>query len=280
MIAHELSPVGRFDKILLATDGSDYSAGATRVAVAMAAKAGAKLFVVTVLPDPSDGVAPELNQEKRKAAEAILATARQAAETAKVPCEANARYGHDPYEVIVKEAKDSQADVVVMGRRGRRGLARLMLGDATAKVIGYAPCSVLVVPKASEMWGPVLVATDGSRSSDAACVTAARIAHCCGSPLTVLSVMVPSHSEARQAEARQIVDRVVAALKKDGIAVEGLVERGIAEEAILETVKRRRVGLIVLGSHGRTGLGRILFGSKAERVIEHAPCPIMVVKAM
>jgi nucleotide-binding universal stress UspA family protein len=280
MVAHELSPVGRFDKILLATDGSDYSAGATRVAVAMAAKAGARLFVITVLPDPSDGVAPELNEAKRTAAEAILGAVRQAAEAAEVPCEANARYGHDPYEVIVKEAKDTQADVVVMGRRGRRGLARLVLGDATAKVIGYAPCSVLVVPEKSEIWGPVLVATDGSRSSDAACVTAARIAHCCDSPLAVLSVMVPSHSEARQAEARQIVDRVVAALKKDGIAVEGLVERGITEEAILETVKRRRIGLIILGSHGRTGLGRILFGSKAERVIEHAPCPIMVVKAM
>ncbi len=279
MVAHELSPVGRFDKILLATDGSDYSAGATRVAVAMAAKAGATLFAVTVLPDP-DGVAPELNDERRKAAEAIMDAVRKAAAAANVPCKANARYGRDPYEVIVKEIKDSQTDVAVLGRRGRRGLARLVLGDATAKVIGHAPCSVLVVPEKSDMWGPVLVATDGSRSSDAACVAAARIAHCCGASLAVLSVMVPSHSEARQAEAKQIVERVVAALKKDDIPAEGLVERGIAEEAILEIAKRRRIGLIVLGSHGRTGLGRILFGSKAERVIEHAPCPVMIVKAM
>lgn len=279
MVAHELSPVGRFDNILLATDGSDYSAGATRIAVAMAAKAGAKLSAVTVLPEP-DGVAPELIEEKRKSAEAILAQVRTAAEAAKVPCEANARYGRDPYEVIVKEIRDNHPDVAVLGRRGRRGLARLVLGDATAKVIGYAPCSVLVVPETAEMWGPVLVATDGSRSSDAACVTAARIAHCCDSPLAVLSVMVPSHSEARQAEASQIVDRVVAALKKDDIPAEGLVERGIAEEMIIETAKRRRIGLIVLGSHGRTGLGRILFGSKAERVIEAAPCPVMIVKAM
>ncbi len=279
MVAHELSPVGRFDNILLATDGSDYSAGATRIAVAMAAKAGAKLSAVTVLPEP-DGVAPELIEEKRKSAEAILAQVRKTAEAAKVPCDANARYGRDPYEVIVKEIRDNHPDVAVLGRRGRRGLARLVLGDATAKVIGYAPCSVLVVPETAEIWGPVLVATDGSRSSDAACVTAARIAHCCDSPLAVLSVMVPSHSEARQAEARQIVDRVVAALKKDDIPAEGLVERGIAEEMIIETAKRRRIGLIVLGSHGRTGLGRILFGSKAERVIEAAPCPVMIVKAM
>jgi nucleotide-binding universal stress UspA family protein len=279
MVAQELSPVGRFDNILLATDGSDYSAGATRIAIAMAAKAGAKLSAVTVLPEP-DGVAPELIEEKRKSAEAILAQVRKAAEAANVPCEANARYGRDPYEVIVKEIRENHPDVAVLGRRGRRGLARLVLGDATAKVIGYAPCSVLVVPEAAEMWGPVLVATDGSRSSDAACVTAARIAHCCDSPLAVLSVMVPSHSEARQAEAQQIVERVVAALKKDDVPAEGLVERGIAEEVIIETAKRRRIGLIVLGSHGRTGLGRILFGSKAERVIEAAPCPVMIVKAM
>ncbi|MEK7820526.1 MAG: universal stress protein, partial [Pseudomonadota bacterium] len=149
---------------------------------------------------------------------------------------------------------------------------------ATAKVMGYATCSVLVVPETAVRWGPGLIATDGSRSSDEACVAAARIAHCCDSPLDVVSVMVPSHNEARQAEARQIVDRVVAALKKDAIAVEGFVERGIAEEVILDLAKRRRTGLIVLGSHGRTGLGRILFGSKAERVINQAPCPVLVVK--
>ena len=278
MVAHELSPAGRFQKILLATDGSNYSAGAQRVAIAMAAKAGAKLLAMTVLPDPSDGIAPDLDGDKRQKAEAILETVRQAAKAAGVPCEANARYGHDPYEAIVKEAKDTAADVVVMGRRGRRGLARVMLGDATAKVMGYAPCSTLVVPEASDMWGSVLVATDGSRSSDEACVAAARIAHCCDSPVAVVSAMVPSHSDTRQAEARQIVDRVVAALKKDGIAVEGIVERGIAEEVILEAAKRRRAGLIVLGSHGRTGLGRILFGSKAERVINLATCPVLVVK--
>ncbi len=279
MVAHELSPVGRFDKILLATDGSDFSAGATRVAVAMAAKAGAKLSAITVLPEP-DGVAPELIEEKRKSAEAILDRVRKAAEAANVTCETNARYGRDPYEVIVKEIRDNHPDVAVLGRRGRRGLARFMLGDATAKVIGHAPCSVLVVPETSDMWGPILVATDGSRSSDAACVTAARLAHVYNSPLSVMSVMVPSHSETRQAEASQIVERVAAALKKDDIPVEGLVERGIAEEVILDAAKRRRIGLIVLGSHGRTGLGRILFGSKAERVIEHAPCSVMVVKAM
>ena len=279
MVAHELSPVGRFDKILLATDGSDFSAGATRVAVAMAAKASAKLSAITVLPEP-DGVAPELIEEKRKSAEAILDRVRKAAEAANVTCETNARYGRDPYEVIVKEIRDNHPDVAVLGRRGRRGLARFMLGDATAKVIGHAPCSVLVVPETSDMWGPILVATDGSRSSDAACVTAARLAHVYNSPLSVMSVMVPSHRETRQAEASQIVERVAAALKKDDIPVEGLVERGIAEEVILDAAKRRRIGLIVLGSHGRTGLGRILFGSKAERVIEHAPCSVMVVKAM
>ncbi|MBM3564595.1 MAG: universal stress protein [Alphaproteobacteria bacterium] len=278
MVAHELSPAGRFQKILLATDGSDYSAGAERIAIAMAAKSGARLLAITILPDPADGVAPEANADKRKGAEVILDKVAKAAAAAGIKCDVNVRYGADPYQAIVKESKDSVADVIVMGRRGRRGLARVMLGDATAKVMGYAPCSTLVVPEASGMWGRVLVATDGSRSSDEACVAAARIAHCCDSPLDVLSVMVPSHSDARQAEARQIVDRVVTALRKDNLAVEGIVDRGIAEDVILETAAKRKAGLIVLGSHGRTGLGRILFGSKAERVINRATCPVLVVK--
>jgi nucleotide-binding universal stress UspA family protein len=63
-----------------------------------------------------------------------------------------------------------------------------------------------------------------------------------------------------------------------GLAVEEVIVHGEAASEIVRVAKDRRVDLIVVSSHGRTGLGRILFGSTAEAVVRHAPCPVLVVK--
>jgi len=63
-----------------------------------------------------------------------------------------------------------------------------------------------------------------------------------------------------------------------GIEVEELVVHGEAASEIVRVAKEREVDLIVIASHGRTGLGRIIFGSTAESVVRHASCPVLVVK--
>jgi nucleotide-binding universal stress UspA family protein len=63
-----------------------------------------------------------------------------------------------------------------------------------------------------------------------------------------------------------------------GIEVEELVVHGEAASEIVRVAGERHVDLIVISSHGRTGLGRIIFGSTAESVVRHAPCPVLVVK--
>jgi len=64
----------------------------------------------------------------------------------------------------------------------------------------------------------------------------------------------------------------------NGIEVEEMVVHGEASAEIVRVAKERDVDLIVISSHGRTGLGRILFGSTAEAVVRHADCPVLVVK--
>ena len=67
--------------------------------------------------------------------------------------------------------------MIVMGRRGRTGLKRLMMGSETAKTIGHAPCNVLVVPRAAKLeFKNILIATDGSKYSAAA--ASGRCRHC------------------------------------------------------------------------------------------------------
>jgi nucleotide-binding universal stress UspA family protein len=64
----------------------------------------------------------------------------------------------------------------------------------------------------------------------------------------------------------------------EGLNVEELVVHGDASAEIVRVARDRNVDLIVIASHGRTGLGRILFGSTAEAVVRHASCPVLVVK--
>lgn len=64
----------------------------------------------------------------------------------------------------------------------------------------------------------------------------------------------------------------------EGIEIEEVIVHGDASAEIVRVAGERNVDLIVIASHGRTGLGRILFGSTAESIVRHAPCPVLVVK--
>ncbi len=276
----QMSPLGRFERFLVPTDGSEYSRGAELVAIAMCKKSGAKLLGMRAIIRSAGALGfatPGADAKLEDEAMEHLKRLCQEAKSAGVTCETSLHFADDPYQAIVKAARDTLSDLVIMGRRGRRGLARLMLGDATAKVMGYAPCPVMVVPENATMWKSILVGTDGSRSSDAATVTATAIAKCCEVPVTVLSVRVPSHSERRQAEAQPIINRALSYMASEGVTAKGRVDEGIADEVVVSVANELDKPLIILGSHGRTGIGRVLFGSKTERVINYASGPVLVV---
>jgi nucleotide-binding universal stress UspA family protein len=280
MLDIKMSPLGRFERFLVPTDGSEYSRGAERVAIAMCQKSGAKLIAMRAIIKGAGAIGfstPEADAKVEEESKAHLSGVCAEAKSTGVTCEMLLQAADDPYQAIVKAARDTLADIVIMGRRGRRGLARLMLGDATAKVMGYAPCPVMVVPEGASMWTSILLATDGSRSSDAATVSATSIAKCCNVPITVLSVRNPNHSDRRQAEAQPIVSRAVAYMAQEGVSAEGIVEDGLADEVVVNVANRMGTPLVILGSHGRTGIGRVLFGSKTERVINYAAGPVLVV---
>jgi nucleotide-binding universal stress UspA family protein len=140
---------GSYKKILLATDGSEYSAGATRTALKLAANCGAQLRVFTmVFTNPEyEALTPKSVDKAEHEAHDIVELVRAAAAAQGLACDTAARHGEEPAQEIVAEANTWGADLIVMGRRGKRGLARLMVGDATFKVIGQARCAVLVVPR-------------------------------------------------------------------------------------------------------------------------------------
>jgi len=75
------------------------------------------------------------------------------------------------------------------------------------------------------------------------------------------------------------VRRVVALLKQEGVVAEGEVLQGCPDQMVVQTALSRNADLIAMGSHGRTGLERVLLGSISERVINQTRCAVLVVKA-
>lgn len=294
----QVCPAAKIENLLLCTDGSEFSEGAVREAINLAKTCSSRLFALSVVEtNPEyETMAPQLVEKEIEKARTYLDAVKERASRENVNCETIVRQGEDSYRYVVEEAAKRHAEMIIMGRRGRTGLKRLMMGSVTAKVIGHAPCDVLVVPRAARVeLKRVLVATDGSRYSDAAAMQAIGIAKRCGAELTVISV-VPSetispldivHSEmqrelisekerkAAECNVRNIQD----VAEKNGVNVKGFVRAGKPYEAIISAADERKADLIVVGSHGRTGIEKLLMGSVTERVIVLSPCAVLVVKA-
>jgi nucleotide-binding universal stress UspA family protein/uncharacterized membrane protein YfcA len=279
----QLSPLGRFERFLVASDGSEYSMGAVRAAIDMAQQCGARVRVVSAIPGGNAelyAMGEQLVGRELDAARSHLDQVQKEADASGVACETEATQAGELHEEIIRQAERMQADLIIMGRRSRHGLARLMLGDVTAQVIGHAHCNVLVVPRTSELVGRhFVVASDGSRFGDAAAAAACNLAKFCNTPVSVVSVTLPSHSDQRREEARLAVNRIASFMKKEGVVTETRLPEGRADAMIVDVAKERNSDLIIIGSHGRTGLERALLGSTTERVLNQTPCAVLVVRS-
>ncbi|MBF0137342.1 MAG: universal stress protein [Magnetococcus sp. DMHC-1] len=284
MSASTLLPTGRFQKILVATDGSNFSEGALHVAIALAKVTGATLYPMRmVISNPEiDTLVPDLAHSKEVTARKDLETIAQKMTTEAIAAIPVVKRGIHPHAEILAASEEIQADLIVMGRRGIRGLARLMVGEATARVVAQSRCKVLVVPKDAHLWQKgILLAVDGSRYSDRAAVTAGKLATLFQIPLTVVSVVRNVHGEKRRQEATEAMQRICLALEQDepGIQVSGDVVNGDSTaQVIVQAASDRGADLIIGGSHGRSGLERVFLGSVMERIIGLAKVPILTVK--
>jgi nucleotide-binding universal stress UspA family protein len=90
-------------------------------------------------------------------------------------------------------------------------------------------------------------------------------------------IAMPIAMEGLMARAAEKVEQVVREVREKNVACTGASEMGRTYTAIVEHAVRIGAGLIVMGSHGRHGLGHLLLGSVAEKVVQHAPCAVLVV---
>ncbi len=273
-------PLSKLDKLLLATDRSAFSEGAVREAITFAKKCSSRLSVMSVLetnPEYETIGASAYQKEEDEATKYLESIRSRASQEGIYYCETALHFGENPSRLIVNEAAEKKADMIIIGRRGRSGLMKVLMGKTAANLISQAPCKVLIVPRAARIdCRNILVATDGSTHSIAAASEAIGIAKRCGSNIIAISAM---HSEEGSEEAKVHVRQVVEMAQKEGITAEALTPIGRSHDVIVEIAGGRGVDLIVMGSYGKTGLKKLLMGSSTEKVIGHASCAVLVVRA-
>ncbi|MDI6800771.1 MAG: universal stress protein [Thermodesulfovibrionales bacterium] len=278
--------------MIVAIDGSESGFNALRQSFKLAAAEKSWITVVCVVPSYEGDLdlvgVGNIMETMHKPCEEALAKAKELARTdgalIKTVCEEG-----DPYQRIIDLAEAENAELIIMGRRGLARLERTLMGSVTARVIGHSQRDILVVPRDGEIgWKKILIATDGSKYSKAAVERAIDFAEAYGGELKIVSIVdMPAEF---YAEAPQVVDDLINKAKayvedakklaeSAGIKAETLVREGESHRMILDIAEDLSINAIVMGSHGRTGLKRLLMGSVVEKVIGYAHCPVLIVKS-
>ena len=186
---------------------------------------------------------------------------------------------------------DPLFDLVVVGTHGRTGIARVLLGSIAEQVVRHAPCSVLVArPRVED--GPfksILCPIDFSESSRHAVDLAVDLG-ADGSEIALMhSIELPTSygqeptlmdfvTELDRNSTHLLHEWAETTRKTARGPVTAETRRGRAGAQILEVLEGGTVDLVVMGSHGRTGIRRALLGSVAEKVVRHATCPVLVAR--
>ncbi|HTG01709.1 MAG TPA: universal stress protein [Nitrospirota bacterium] len=279
MTTAPMCPIGKLETLLLATDMSEFSDGAIREAIAFASKCSSKIHAsMTLETNPEyETVGSNVFAMEEKEAMAHLQAIKARCEREGITCDISLHESDETADVLVEEAAAIKADMIVIGRRGRKGMAKAFMGETAASVIGHAPCKVLVVPRAAQIdYRNILVAVDGSAHAQAAVEEAIAIAKRTGSSLITLSAM---RNAGEREEARKHAEAAAETAWKAGVPAEAVTPTGRSADAIVETAAGRGVNLIVMGTYGRTGVKKLFMGSATEKVIGSAGCAVLVVKA-
>ena len=263
---------------MLATDGSEFSRGAERIALNIADECGAKLYVVYVVyynPEHMSMAIQEVETQKSKAREILERVKREAIER-EIEVETKIHMAEEIEKGIAEVAKDLYVNLIVMGRRGVRGLAKYFIGSATLGIIPIAPCPVLVAPKGADFRGRgLLAATDGSEVSMRAIEFMCDMASRMQLPVVVLSVAKDASERAKAEEALKKAEEF---LKGYNIKAEILLHIGEPYRVILDVVTQRDLDLIVLGNRGLKGVSKLILGSVSEKVVANSDRGVLIVK--
>ena len=284
--------------IVFATDFSAPAARAQELAVEIARRLRLRIRAVHCVP---------LNELERAEAERQFPLAVPASLDDVVASRSIVR-ALAPELGIVEAGAQRGVRLIVMGTHGRSNLAHVLIGSVAGRVVRLARCPVLTVPSpdrapaapasagvsAMPAIRTILCPIDFSDASNAALAHAEEFARRFDASLLVVHVVEPvmypvaygmppvapvAFEEGARSSAGKALAPLVDGLVKRGVKARALVDSGTAATRICELAKEHAVQLIVLATHGYTGMKHMLLGSTAEKVVRLAPCAVLTVKA-
>ncbi|KKK66103.1 hypothetical protein LCGC14_2967460 [marine sediment metagenome] len=290
-------------RILVATDFSECSRVALDICISASKCMKTKLYILhTIEKFPHDyrhllsstthsNMKQKLEEEAVNKIKAILPEELLGSEDI-VPI---IRFGK-PFLEVIQVAKEKDVDIIAIGTHGRAGVDRIILGSVAERVVRKAHCPVMVVRSRKYIgFKRIIVPIDFSDCSRIALEYAAATARAHRSKLTILHVYEESFIEPyvraanTEEEAQEIIrgieqvnegkyDEFLKKIDLGGVEYDKLLRKGIPSNEIVETAREQQAQLIVVGTHGRSGIKHMLIGSDAEEVVRNAPCDIVVVK--
>lgn len=292
-------------QIAVALDGSEFAERALPAGAALSRLFGARLALISVLP--------------ARGALRVLPKGRSSGnplETGQVEIEAYlsqlaGQYRNQGVEVDYYVAagpvapaidvltRELDADLLIMSTHGRSGISRFMLGSNASALIQLLRQPVLLLrPQALDegalpVVGRVLVTLDGSSFAERVLPWVQRTYQATGAEVLLLvtpevpepslyGAMADAVDELRQqaeTNAQRYLEHISSQLHEAGLPVQTLVEGSRPATTILDVAEREQVDLIMLATHGRGGMDRLMLGSVADRVVHHSRCPVLLVPA-
>jgi len=273
-----------FKHILLATDFSKSALLAAGAARDLAVALEAKVTLMNVVPPETEGGVAQrqeylevLRDERFGGIEVdVIAVQSDRASLA-----------------ICKEAEKRGVDLIVAGRHGEHSLAEKVIGSTTERVVRLAPCSVFVAHPSQRdavvLFKHLLVGTDFSEESEPALEAGGTLARALDAGVTLMHVYdifppveLLQGAKSEDGNFRSLLEgKLEEARNKhlDGIPGDSKLLRDKSTvAAMVDWADAHDVDLVVLGTHGLTGIKRLLLGSIAERVVRHAPCSVMIIR--
>jgi nucleotide-binding universal stress UspA family protein len=290
-----------FSKILVPLDGSAMAERALTLAERFVTEGEGRLILLRVVPyftvlaaDPL--LYEEMNRMGEDEALAYLRVIRNDLAdpgVADIVCQVGSAA-----DSILQYAQENDVDLIVMSSHGRSGLNRWVYGSVAERIMSQAPCPTLIINLRldSQAAAPkkILVPLDGSELAEKAIQPALNLAQILDAQLYLLSVTTSGEvriETAARAEAfadiesgevmkgQDYLQALAGNLDYEHVQYDVRIASGTVAEAIIEYAAEHEMELIVMSSHGRTGLKRWVYGSVAEKVLRSACCATMIVRS-
>jgi nucleotide-binding universal stress UspA family protein len=294
-------------RVLIATDGTDNAAIAAELVENIRWPLGSSIDIVRVvgvgglngmvgpwplgIPTPPDLEAAELQD-----AEDSLLRAVEPLRRVGLTADHHVLRGR-PADALLDWIERHRPDLVVVGTRGDSGIAQAIVGSVSAQLVDQSPVPVLVARRAT--LDRVVVAVDGSDIARDAVATAMRWPFLAASTIRTISVAPapamwwpeeltvgsadrPAHDRDAAADVLLEHDTIAAdaaeTLRRTGFDAQSEVRSGPPAPTIVAYANEWDADLVIMGSHGRTGVQRLLLGSVARSVLHHASCSVLIVR--